>query len=795
MSVTISDRSARRIREAVESLERGEQGGGPSSAAQPGRSWGDPQLVRVTSTSPTSGRYPAVVEEYDAATDTYTDLGECWAIDPQGGALTAHKYHGRRWGEFQGKPVFTVAERVGAVTPGISSVTVREVDGAPSVAATVIEANQATGLRVTDQTGGVARLANDAATEFVWGVVTTAAQDFAGDKRFIDAVNVDGLLDPAHIMFSHSLGPLTANYSLSIFHDTAVASSQNAVFIASTLSGVGGPYGLSVEAGGVGQARVVAFSSNVSVTNVAFAVHVNGVTSTGVTGTGGGGDTIVGGIVTALGSGGSGITSLGGLSGASQTFAAVDDTNVLLDIVSAGTTHTFTMGWSGQLSLARGGTGANLSDPGADRLWGWDDTDGAIAFITIGPGLAYDHATHTLDLAGGGGPFQPLDATLTALAGLASTTHGLIICTGTDSFTTLILGTNTFPARASTGDIGAKPVTDFILTLLDDADAATARATLGISGTNTGDQLVFKTISVSGQSDVVADTTTDTLTLVAGTGIVITTNAGTDTITFTVGDLSGTYQPLDATLTALAAFNTNGLLTQTAANTFTGRTITGTANQITVTNGDGVSGNPTLSLPADVVIPTVLTAPNTGLHILDTNASHDLIVKPGSDLSADRTLTITTGDANRTLTMTGDASISGTNTGDVAEATTAEMKATNPTAETRVTPRRVRDHLGVAKCLVKHDGAGNIQFQVNCGSVTKNATGNFSPQWSTDFSSTHYVPNFLCSFLSGTDTVMRTPILQDDIAAGSCTYQVLNQGGTAAEDPRHVYGVAFGEQV
>lgn len=28
-----------------------------------------------------------------------------------------------------------------------------------------------------------------------------------------------------------------------------------------------------------------------------------------------------------------------------------------------------------------------------------------------------------------------------------------------------------------------------------------------------------------------------------------------------------------------------------------GRTITGTANQITVTNGDGVSGNPTLSLP------------------------------------------------------------------------------------------------------------------------------------------------------------------------------------------------------
>ncbi len=57
-------------------------------------------------------------------------------------------------------------------------------------------------------------------------------------------------------------------------------------------------------------------------------------------------------------------------------------------------------------------------------------------------------------------------------------------------------------------------------------------------------------------------------------------------------------QAQDATLSALAAYNTNGLLTQTAADTFAGRTLTGTANQITVSNGDGVSGNPTITLPA-----------------------------------------------------------------------------------------------------------------------------------------------------------------------------------------------------
>ncbi len=57
----------------------------------------------------------------------------------------------------------------------------------------------------------------------------------------------------------------------------------------------------------------------------------------------------------------------------------------------------------------------------------------------------------------------------------------------------------------------------------------------------------------------------------------------------------------DATLTALAAYNTNGLLTQTAADTFTGRTLTGTSNRISITNGDGVAGNPTADISASYV--------------------------------------------------------------------------------------------------------------------------------------------------------------------------------------------------
>ena len=49
----------------------------------------------------------------------------------------------------------------------------------------------------------------------------------------------------------------------------------------------------------------------------------------------------------------------------------------------------------------------------------------------------------------------------------------------------------------------------------------------------------FKTISVSGQDDVVADGATDTLTFAAGSNMTITTNASGDTITFTAAGAGG----------------------------------------------------------------------------------------------------------------------------------------------------------------------------------------------------------------------------------------------------------------
>lgn len=269
--------------------------------------------------------------------------------------------------------------------------------------------------------------------------------------------------------------------------------------------------------------------------------------------------------------------------------------------------------------------------------------------------------------SGTGDVVGPASATDNAVARFDSTTgkllqNSVVIIGDTGNVTGLgTLNTHTIPAGTSTFAILSNKLSAF---------AATTSAELAsvISDETGSGVLVFGTSPTFTTSLIASFATASTIAIFDGSKNLISAAVATypdltelsyvKGVTSAIQTQLNARQPLDATLTALAAYNTNGLLTQTAADTFTGRTLTGTANQLTVTNGDGVSGNPTISLPADVLIPTVLTVPNSGLHILDTNATHDLIITPGSDLSADRVLTITTGDAARTLTMTGNATIS-----------------------------------------------------------------------------------------------------------------------------------------
>lgn len=104
-----------------------------------------------------------------------------------------------------------------------------------------------------------------------------------------------------------------------------------------------------------------------------------------------------------------------------------------------------------------------------------------------------------------------------------------------------------------------------------------------VSNTDPGSaQNIFKNIAVSGQSTVIADNNNDTLTLVAGTGIQITTNAITDEITIT--NTSSSSQNLWATFIADSGTTTANTPTDTI-------TIVGSKEISTSITGDTLTIN------------------------------------------------------------------------------------------------------------------------------------------------------------------------------------------------------------
>jgi plastocyanin len=134
----------------------------------------------------------------------------------------------------------------------------------------------------------------------------------------------------------------------------------------------------------------------------------------------------------------------------------------------------------------------------------------------------------------------------------------------------------------------------------------------------------FATISVAGQSNVVADSATDTLTLVAGTGITITTDAGTDTVTITN---SGTGQN---TFETIAVAGQSSVVADSATDTLTiaagtGISITTDAGTDTVTITSTVSAGATsftgLSDRADLTIDQFYLQAITRLNVTNNGAS------------------------------------------------------------------------------------------------------------------------------------------------------------------------------
>lgn len=100
-------------------------------------------------------------------------------------------------------------------------------------------------------------------------------------------------------------------------------------------------------------------------------------------------------------------------------------------------------------------------------------------------------------------------------------------------------------------------------------------------------------------------------------------------------------QAYDATLAALAAYNTNGFLVQTGADTFVGRSVASSGAGLSVANGNGSAGNPTISLADD-------------LAAIEALAGTGIAVRTGASTWAQRSITQSTG-----ITVTDGDGVSG----------------------------------------------------------------------------------------------------------------------------------------
>ena len=161
-------------------------------------------------------------------------------------------------------------------------------------------------------------------------------------------------------------------------------------------------------------------------------------------------------------------------------------------------------------------------------------------------------------------------------------------------------------------------------------DNSTGAGTLAFTNTDKGSsQNIFKTIAVTGQTSVAADTNTDTLTLAGSTGLTITTDDTTDTITFTnsgVTSITGTANEIQ--------LNTTGV------GPYSGAVTVGLPDDVTITGDLTVSGD--LTVNGDIT--TLNTATMTvedNIFVLNSNVTGTPSTNAGIEIERGTSLNAT----------------------------------------------------------------------------------------------------------------------------------------------------------
>lgn len=372
---------------------------------------------------------------------------------------------------------------VGSSGSSSTGISIAEVDGTPTYSDVLsITVDQSDGFRLTQPGGaGTARLDIAPASATDTGVITTGTQDIVGDKTFYSQINILAGGDGVYIYNSGDYGEL--RYNELLFQDSAAHIIGRVKYVAGTMSLWAGTNSLTIDSADA------YFTSGFKVyaTNwghrTALGVHIDGLSSDGST-VHTGGMIFKGGVLTSCSFAKGDL-----LVGISSTILdklplSVTDGQVLtvdnsvasgIKWASAGTGTVTTVsvatanGFAGSVATATSTPVITISTTITGLLKG----DGT----TISAAVANTDYTNPSGLAAYA---QPLDATLTALAGANWAANALPIGSGSDTLSQISFAANTFPARASTGNLVAKTITDFGLSLVDDADASAARTTLGL---------------------------------------------------------------------------------------------------------------------------------------------------------------------------------------------------------------------------------------------------------------------------------------------------------------------------